>query len=445
MDGDNASVLAILIKFGLDDAAASQASAEIEKLKNQTQDDTAATAKNFEGKRELRRALEELNRVFPGLGTFSNLAAAGFREMSTAEGEAKISTEALIASFGPIAIVLLSVMELVQLWNNYKEAVKQAAAETQKSLQDTMEASINARKAQEDFNKSMEDGKGPIDAINSSLKEQLQIIEGIAKQQEAIAKSKADKDKIEQDAEKAKIQAQKDAFNDYGTQQTSLLEQKDKLLTQQKTELEANNKNAGIQSQIADLQSKIVAAQTSGTSFVNGIAYAAPDQDKIDELNKRIADLTKQLQPSATSDAMKALQASIDNLNKKIEDLQNKRNDINQQIATAQILANPNLGYGPALTQGAPGGPTAAQRAQSDFSEAGQLAVKLSEGVRLSPQEAANWRSIIDALLGHKASQEEAVAIIAELTNLMYQNQARVNAQLEKLTQQIAQQTNNRQ
>jgi len=103
--------------------------------------------------RELRMALNELNRVIPGLGHVVYMLEEGWSRSAKAADEAKVSTEGLAAgmdteaaaadtaaaanesfilSAGPIAILLLSITALVKAWDYYKEGVKAAQEEQTK-------------------------------------------------------------------------------------------------------------------------------------------------------------------------------------------------------------------------------------------------------------------------------------------------------------------------
>ena len=165
MADSNENALKVLISFGLNDAAAKEAIAQLDQLKSGAGDAAASTdelaesgkkeaevqdlastrtKEQFERRRELRRALDELNRVLPGLGEVANMAAIGFIEAAKGEETMGEAATTLVDSLGPIALVMLSIQAAVEYWKMFSDAAKESAEEvgkaTEKIIKDTQAA-----------------------------------------------------------------------------------------------------------------------------------------------------------------------------------------------------------------------------------------------------------------------------------------------------------------
>lgn len=193
--------------------------------------------------RELRMALNELNRVIPGLGHVVYMLEEGLSRSSKAADAAKVSTEGLAAgmdgeavaagtaaaanesfiiSLGPIAILLLGIQAAMTAWEYYKSSVK-AAEEQQTELfkkldEDSKKALETWQKIQDIMNPKPEATKKYTDELerqNAVLDEQekkeaeVRKIKGTTPEAEARAAEQSTGDHFEITAQVASaIQAE---------------------------------------------------------------------------------------------------------------------------------------------------------------------------------------------------------------------------------------------
>lgn len=96
---------------------------------------------------ELRAVFDELSGFVPGLGAAIRNLGGVSTEVATqvAAGEAELSTatESMIASAGPLVVVVLAIQAAAEYWDRYKESVK-SAAEAQAQALDKIRSSTKA-------------------------------------------------------------------------------------------------------------------------------------------------------------------------------------------------------------------------------------------------------------------------------------------------------------
>ena len=108
---------------------------------------------------EMREIFSKLNEIIPGLG----IAMRGLGEMSNeagtavAAGEGKVAAanEGLIASTGPLIVVVLAIQAAMQYWDLYKEKVKEVAEQQAAACDKIREATHAALEENKKYEEAM--------------------------------------------------------------------------------------------------------------------------------------------------------------------------------------------------------------------------------------------------------------------------------------------------
>ena len=152
---------------------------------------TATVATSTSHHRELRMALNELNKIVPGLGHVVNMleegwrrsasaatevkaasegAAVGFQAEAAAADEATVANESFIASAGPFAILLLGLQAGITAWEFYKSGAKAAQDAASEAF---AKANEEAHKAIDAFHE-LQDAMNPKDAVTKKYSDEIE-------------------------------------------------------------------------------------------------------------------------------------------------------------------------------------------------------------------------------------------------------------------------------
>ena len=266
---------------------------EAEKLKKLPPPETAEGFKglNLRG-REVREIFGKLNEIIPGLGT----ALRGLGEVSNeagaavagAEGEVAAANTSMLASSGPLIVIVLAIQAAMTYWDLYSESVKDAAEKQGKALDKIRTATADALKEQVDFTEAMKKASEPEDKYAEALGRTNAIIA-------ATTEAKRKLMKLDEDAElaQAKTPEEKDEIKKrYGDKEDAL------------SSGEEGQKIAALQKTIADLQ----ADQGDATA----------DKKQYTDEEKRIAKLAREAQARGDDQQHDKLLAEVPRMNDKI-------------------------------------------------------------------------------------------------------------------------------
>ncbi len=259
--------------------------------------------------RELRLALNELNRIIPGLGHVVYMLENGMRAEAAATDTATAANESFIESAGPIAILLLGIQALITVWDYYKSKAKAAEEANTEMFKKLDEDAHKALASVEALNKALH----PDESATKKYSDEIERRNATLSEQERV---EAEERKIQQDAalaaaktpqEKAAIKARN--------------EQEDKTVKEQSVD-----DHAGIEVEVSQ---KIQAEIDSRTK-------TAADNAKLLALDLH-QEIATNFDPNAVAKLNKDTDSNNEN-NNQIEALTKQLNELNQKLGTAAAV-----------------------------------------------------------------------------------------------------------
>jgi len=269
MADNNQAILEILIRMGLDDAAAKDAVRQIEGIKGSTSGLSAETAKATEASGgftrkgyEMRIMAAELNRVLPGLG----LAFRG-----------------LTSAMGPFIVVALAIQAAVTLWKFYKDEVALAAKAHTDAMDKMRKSTHDAVEELSKFKTAMAEGESATQRDTAALAEGEAILEAQIKARGELRKALGLKPESEVADQQAKLALINNTMATVSAQLKPLVEQQDALEAKMRTGREApaslaedTKLFAERGKKIADLQKYYAELEQRGRTTANVLAVQGP-------------------------------------------------------------------------------------------------------------------------------------------------------------------------
>ena len=167
----------------------------------------------------LHHAFTELDKICPGLGNSLNMITRGMHSMGEGAEGAQGKIAALIATVGPLIVVMLSIQLATKVWEDYEKKLEDIQKKQIELTKSTEEETWKMVAAISRLDKAMRPEKTEADNDKAKLEKQKQAIEDYAKEQSAFYKHD------EEDAlAKASSPEEKTAIKDKFKKQEAALE-----------------------------------------------------------------------------------------------------------------------------------------------------------------------------------------------------------------------------
>ena len=292
----------------------------------------------------LRNIFVELNREIPGLGhvlhvleigfesqarsakaaavaneevgASADVAAAGMTGEAAAAGEAAVATDALMASFLPLALIMVSIQAIITLWGNHKKATEDAQKANDEFFKKFDEDTKKALTAWQEFQAAMHPEQSATKKITDDVEMRIALLE-------IQTKTAHEKLKVDEDAALAgaKTPEEKKAIQDAFDQKNKAVDDQSKG---SKIEIQGNA--------IQDINTELKKTQDAMDALRAKISEEAKPKTVTTSYRNRSGIHTESHQVHGTPetpeefDQEKKLTKDAGELNSKKEDLQNDVN-----------------------------------------------------------------------------------------------------------------------
>lgn len=392
-------------------------------------------------KAELEKAMEELNKISPGIGEAANLIATAYKTMGTAAaenagnvGSFNTALSSTLRTAGPMTLVSLGIQAAIEWWDLYKKKVDATARAQEEAVKRMVAATANARNTVEALNKNLapkeknmaeqddDELQGKLGDLQNKTDRQSRLNQANKEKELSDAKTPEQASQIE---DKYELLAQK--LEDWRKRQKAAIEaamvkQVEKQIAETKQSRDSNiatqaqafqdRKNAEVK--ITALEASKANAETI-MAGPGGIPITVKDQNKIDAIDAQIAELNKKLKGAQTAyeQATKneaTFKSNGDHLGEMLGDLKDQQSEDDNQAnfdseTTRQVFQTKGIKYdAPSANDEAPG----TSLNQSQIQTVSDLNQMLGQGL-------ANSNQILGLISAGINAQKTMAQAIAEV------------------------------